>query len=44
MNKKRIIVGVSGASGVRMSLSLLKELNMAGCESYLIVTEGAKLT
>jgi len=44
MNKKRIIVGVSGASGVRMSLSLLKELNIAGYETHLIVTEGAKLT
>ena len=42
--KKRIIVGVSGASGVGMSLTLLKELNKAGFEIHLVVTDGAKLT
>lgn len=40
----RIIVGVSGASGVEMSLSLLRALRSANCETYLVVTEGARLT
>ena len=40
----RIIVGVTGASGVEMSLSLLRALRAAECEIHLIVTEGAKLT
>lgn len=40
----RIIVGVSGASGVEMSLSLLRALRNANCETYLVVTEGASLT
>ena len=40
----RIIVGVSGASGVEMSLSLLRALRNASCETYLVVTEGARLT
>ena len=40
----RIIVGVSGASGVEMSLSLLHALRNANCETYLVVTEGARLT
>lgn len=42
--KKKIIVGVSGASGVEMSLTLLKALKTAGIETHLIVTEGARLT
>ena len=40
----RIIVGVSGASGVEMSLSLLRALRNVKCETYLVVTEGARLT
>ena len=44
MEKKRIIVGVSGASGVQMSLALAKELKKAGFEIHLIVTDGAVLT
>ena len=40
----RIIVGVSGASGVEMSLSLLRALRQAECEVHLIVSQGAKLT
>lgn len=40
----RIIVGVSGASGVEMSLSLLRALRDVNCETYLVVTEGARLT
>lgn len=39
----RIIVGVSGATGVIMSYSLLKALrNIPGCEIHLVISEGAK--
>ena len=40
----RIIVGVSGASGVEMSLTLLNFLRRAGCETFLVLSEGARLT
>ena len=42
--KKRIIVGVSGASGVVMSRFLLNALREAGAETFLVVSESAKLT
>lgn len=41
---ERLIIGVSGASGVEMSLPLLRALKEAHCETHLIVTDGAKLT
>ena len=40
----RIIVGVSGASGVVMSRRLLEALNKAGCETHLVITESARRT
>lgn len=40
----KIIVGVSGASGVVMSRSLLRELRAAGCETHLVVTDSAAET
>ena len=41
----RIIVGVTGASGVEMSYYLVKALkNIEGCQVHLILTEGAKKT
>lgn len=41
----KIIVGVSGASGVQMSYYLLKALkSMEDCEVHLILSEGAKIT
>ncbi|MCD8155479.1 MAG: UbiX family flavin prenyltransferase [Clostridiales bacterium] len=41
----RIIVGVTGASGVEMSYYLMKALREAGnTELFLIVSEGARLT
>lgn len=41
----RIIVGVSGASGVEMSFYLLKALkSVKDCEIHLVVSQGAKLT
>ncbi|POP33811.1 UbiX family flavin prenyltransferase [Lactonifactor longoviformis] len=41
----RIIVGVTGASGVEMSYYLVRALkNIEGCEVHLIMTAGAKKT
>lgn len=41
----RIIVGISGASGVVMGYALLKALRQcADCEIHLVVTEGARKT
>ena len=40
----RIIVGVSGASGVVMARNLLLALGRAGCESHLVLTEAARET
>lgn len=41
----RIIVGVTGASGVIMSYHLLKALkSVPGCETHLIVSKAAKTT
>ena len=40
----RLIVGVTGASGVVMSRCLLEGLREAGCEVDLIVSAGAKRT
>ena len=41
----RMIVGISGASGVILGYYLLKELRqLPECEIHLIVTEGAKVT
>ena len=41
----RIIVGVTGASGVEMSYYLLKALkSIENCEVHLIVSDGGKLT
>ncbi len=44
MNKKRIIVGVSGASGVPLAVALLHALRQANTEIHLIVTSGGKTT
>lgn len=41
----RIIVGISGASGVILGYHLLKALKtLPGCETHLVITNGAKLT
>lgn len=40
----RIVVGVSGATGVEMSFYLLKALkSIEGCEVHLVMTTGAKI-
>ena len=41
----RIIVGVSGATGVEMSYYLLKALkSIEDCEVHLVLSKGAKIT
>ena len=40
----KIIVGVSGASGVVMGWYLLRALRRSGCETHLVVTESAHQT
>ena len=40
----RIVVGVSGASGVVMAWYLLRALRRADCEVHLVVTESARQT
>ena len=40
----KIIVGVSGASGVVMSRTLLAALDRAGCETHLVMTDAARRT
>ena len=42
--RKRIIVGVSGASGVVMSKILVETLREEGVETFLVVSDSAKLT
>ncbi len=41
--EKRIILGVSGASGVNYALTLLKELKKSGVEVHLIMSEWAEV-
>ncbi len=42
---KRVVVGISGASGTPLAIRLLKELQkMEDVESHLVYTRGAKLT
>ena len=42
--RKRVIVGVTGATGVEMSYELLLALRKAGCEIHLIVSSSAQMT
>ncbi len=45
MNKRRIIVGVSGATGVQLSLYLMRALaEQEAIETHLVVSDGAKRT
>lgn len=45
MNRMKLIVGLSGASGVIMGFRLLETLRRtAECETHLVVTESAKRT
>lgn len=40
----RLVIGISGASGVVMGYALLKALREAGVETHLVVTEAAEKT
>ncbi len=41
---KRLVVGVSGASGAPLAVALLRALKSTPLESHLIITHGAELT
>ena len=40
----RLIVGISGASGVLIAIRLLSKLKELGVETHLVITHGAELT
>lgn len=45
MNKQRLIIGVSGASGAPLAVELLKQLKkQSALETHLVCTKGAELT
>jgi 4-hydroxy-3-polyprenylbenzoate decarboxylase len=41
---KRLIVGVTGASGSSLALETLRQLSRAGVETHLVITDGAHVT
>ena len=41
-SEKRLVVGVTGASGVQYAIDLLETLQTLPIETHLIVSEGAK--
>lgn len=43
-SKRRIVVGISGASGTLLGVECLKCLRAAGVESNLVMTRGAEMT
>jgi 4-hydroxy-3-polyprenylbenzoate decarboxylase len=44
MDKNRLIVGVSGASGIIYAQRLLLAAKAAGCETHLVVSRAARMT
>ena len=45
MAKKRIIVGISGASGIRLGVAVLEVLrDLPDWETHLVMTHGAEIT
>ena len=42
--KKRIIVGISGASGVVYGVRMLQLLREAGVETHLVMSKSAEMT
>ncbi len=44
MTKRRIIVGISGASGVIYGVSMLRKLRQAGIETHLVMSRSAQVT
>lgn len=41
---KRLIIGVTGASGSVLALETIRQLVRAGVETHLVVSKGARLT
>ena len=44
MERKRLVVGVSGASGAPIAVQVLRALRESGVESHLILTDGGRRT
>ena len=44
MTARRIIVGISGASGIVYGMRMLEALRAADMETHLVMTRSAKLT
>lgn len=44
MNKARIIIGISGSSGIIYGIRLLEELRKLALETHLVVTKAGQLT
>lgn len=44
MDRKRIIVGISGASGAIYGIELLKALKNAGFETHLVISKNGQIT
>jgi 4-hydroxy-3-polyprenylbenzoate decarboxylase len=44
LRKRRLIVGISGATGIVYGIRLLEALREAGIESHLVVSKAAELT
>lgn len=42
--KERVVLGISGASGVAYGIRLLAALRDLGCESHLVMTKAAEMT
>jgi len=42
--KERVVLGISGASGVAYGIRLLAALRELGCESHLVMTKAAEMT
>lgn len=43
-SSNRMIVGITGASGIEYGISILNELRVAGIESHLVMSKSAELT
>ncbi|GGY50358.1 UbiX family flavin prenyltransferase [Parvularcula lutaonensis] len=44
MDQKRLIVGISGASGMIYADRLLKAAKKAGCETHVVISRAARMT
>ena len=44
MKKKRLILGISGASGVILGYYLARAIKEQGCELHLVISDAARLT